>query len=64
MKEEIQRMTQKYKLLYINIRRAYRKAKENWLKEKCRKIESLQEKYDTFNVHRKIRKNGWKISEN
>lgn len=45
----------KYKELNRNIRNKCREAKEFWLSEKCKEIEALQEKYDTFNVHKKVK---------
>ena len=37
------------------IKNKIRMAKENWLNEQCREIENLEAKYDTFNMHKKIK---------
>lgn len=45
----------KYKEVQKAIRRKIREAKEKWLSEKCIEIEELDKKYDSFNLHRKIK---------
>ena len=45
----------KYKELHRRVLRAIKEAKERWLQEKCVEIEILQEKHDSFNLHRKIK---------
>ncbi|KAL3274806.1 hypothetical protein HHI36_019590 [Cryptolaemus montrouzieri] len=35
--------------------RKIKEAKEVWIEEKCRKIEELEEKHDSFNINKKIR---------
>lgn len=37
------------------VRRECRDAKEKWMSEKCHEIERLQEKHDTFNLHKKVK---------
>uniref|UniRef100_A0A8D8Z4U1 Craniofacial development protein 2 n=1 Tax=Cacopsylla melanoneura TaxID=428564 RepID=A0A8D8Z4U1_9HEMI len=44
-----------YKLLDRDIQRKIREAKQKELDEKCHEIERLQQKYDEFNVHKKVR---------
>lgn len=44
-----------YEELDRAIRRKCREAKEKWMSEKCKEIESYQDKHDTFNVHRKVK---------
>lgn len=44
-----------YAELNKRIRRKCRDAKEQWMSEKCSEIETLQEKYDTFNLHKKVK---------
>lgn len=44
-----------YKELNKIIRRKCRNAKEEWMSEKCREIELLQEKHDSFNIHKKVK---------
>ncbi|KAL1446308.1 hypothetical protein WDU94_012325 [Cyamophila willieti] len=44
-----------YKELNNDIRRKIRRAKENEQKEKCEEIEAYQNKFDEFNVHRKVK---------
>ena len=45
----------KYKELNRTIRKKCREAKEKLLVEKYQEIEQLQVKYDTFNMHKKIK---------
>ena len=45
----------KYKELHRRVLKAIKEAKKRWLQEKCVKIEILQEKHDSFNLHRKIK---------
>lgn len=47
--------SQRYKVINKQIQKEIRKANESWIQEQCREIESLQEKYDSFNVHRKVK---------
>ncbi|XP_071574655.1 uncharacterized protein [Temnothorax nylanderi] len=44
-----------YKEINRKIRRKCREAKEQWMSEKCKEIEVLQEKHDAFNVHKKVK---------
>lgn len=44
-----------YKKTQRIIKQKIRQAKENSLQEKCAEIEILQGKYDSFNVHRKVK---------
>lgn len=44
-----------YKQINKIIRKKCREAKENWMAAKCQEIEQLQVKYDTFNVHKKVK---------
>uniref|UniRef100_A0A8D8SXR8 Craniofacial development protein 2 n=1 Tax=Cacopsylla melanoneura TaxID=428564 RepID=A0A8D8SXR8_9HEMI len=44
-----------YKIINTEIRRKIREAKELELKEKCAEIEMAQRRYDSFNVHKKVR---------
>ncbi|XP_044750612.1 uncharacterized protein LOC123310952 [Coccinella septempunctata] len=44
-----------YKKYNKIIRRKCREAKEKWMSAKCQEIEQLQERYDHFNVHKKIK---------
>ena len=46
---------EKYKEMNAITRRKIREAKERWLSEKCEEIEDLQKKYDSFNVHKKVK---------
>lgn len=45
----------KYCELNRSIRNKCREAKELWFSKKCKEIEALQEKYDTFNLHKKVK---------
>jgi hypothetical protein len=45
----------KYNRLKILIRRKIREAKEKKATERCAEIEIFQNRYDSFNVHRKIK---------
>lgn len=45
----------KYREIHRNIRKKIREAKESWLSERCKEIEDLDKKYDSFHVHKKIR---------
>uniref|UniRef100_A0A8D8S118 Craniofacial development protein 2 n=1 Tax=Cacopsylla melanoneura TaxID=428564 RepID=A0A8D8S118_9HEMI len=44
-----------YKRIQSQIRTKIREAKESELKEKCQEIEFYQDRYDSFNVHKKVR---------
>lgn len=44
-----------YKRIQSQIRRKIREAKEKEHKEKCQEIEFYQSRYDSFNVHKKVR---------
>lgn len=44
-----------YWQIHKDIKRKIREAKERWLSEKCREIEKLNQKHDTFNVHKKVK---------
>ncbi|XP_030747669.1 uncharacterized protein LOC115876118 [Sitophilus oryzae] len=44
-----------YKRLNGIIRKKCREEKEIWMSTKCQEIEQLQAKYDTFNVHKKVK---------
>lgn len=44
-----------YQQLHNQIRRKIRKAKETFFTEKCEEIEDLQNKYDNFNLHKKVK---------
>ncbi|CAG9841161.1 unnamed protein product [Diabrotica balteata] len=46
----------KYKEIKRNIRKKIREAKERWLSDRCKEIEDLDKKYDSFNLHKKIKK--------
>ena len=45
----------KYKEMNKKVQRSCRKAKEAWWEEKCAEIEELQEKHDSFNLHKKVK---------
>lgn len=45
----------KYRETNAVIRRRIGESKEIWLSEKFREIEDLQRKYDSFNVHTKVK---------
>lgn len=45
----------RYKQLNREITNECRKAKEEWLEERCSEIEELQKKHDLFNLHKKIK---------
>lgn len=44
-----------YKNINKIIRKKCREAKEKLMSEKCQEIELLQEKYDTFNIHKNVK---------
>lgn len=44
-----------YNNINNEIKRAIKIAKENWFSSKCTEIESLQQKHDSFNLHKKIK---------
>ena len=44
-----------YKTLNKDIRRKCREAREMWMSDKCKEIEILQEKHDSFNLHKKVK---------
>uniref|UniRef100_A0A6P7GR14 Uncharacterized protein LOC114341874 isoform X1 n=1 Tax=Diabrotica virgifera virgifera TaxID=50390 RepID=A0A6P7GR14_DIAVI len=44
-----------YNTIQRQIRTEIRKSKENWLKSQCEEIESLEQKHDTFNMHKKVK---------
>lgn len=46
---------QKYKETQKDIKHRCRKAKEEWLKEKCTEIENLQRLHDSHNMHKEIK---------
>lgn len=46
----------KYNKLNFEIRRKIREAKEVYFIEKCKEIEDLQNRYDLFNLHKKVKK--------
>lgn len=45
----------RYKQLQIQIRRKIREAKETYFSDKCKEIEDLQNKYDNFNLNKKVK---------
>jgi len=45
-----------YKSIQRDIQKTVREAKQKELDEKCQEIETLQSRFDEFNVHRKVRK--------
>lgn len=45
----------KYKEIDKQIRREIRRAKEQWLQERCKEIEEMEEKHDHFNIHKLIK---------
>ncbi|XP_060533833.1 uncharacterized protein LOC132706497 [Cylas formicarius] len=45
----------RYRELNRAVRSECRKAKEGWLAEKCSEMEALQNKHDSFNLHKKIK---------
>lgn len=51
------------KSIHQSIRSKIRIAKERWMLEKCQELEELQQKHDTFNLHKKIKDiAGWKCN--
>lgn len=60
-KKVIKDSPQKYKALNKNFTRLHRKAKKKWMDEKCKEIETVQEKHDTSNKYRNIREVIWKF---
>lgn len=46
---------QQYKTIQRQIRNKIRVAKENFYKTKCEEIEELQQKHDSFNIHKKVK---------
>lgn len=46
---------EKYKQIQRTIRRKIREAKEKWMTDRCAEIEELDKKYDTFNLHKRIK---------
>ncbi|KAL3289935.1 hypothetical protein HHI36_023318 [Cryptolaemus montrouzieri] len=46
----------KYNEVNREIRGKIRKAKEEWMRTKCEKIEELKKKHDTFVVHKKSKR--------
>lgn len=49
------RDTTKYKQIDKEIKGSIRKAKSRWLEERCSEIEALENKYDSFNLHKKVK---------
>lgn len=45
----------KYKEIQNLIRRKIRRAKEDWVRRECEAIEEYEKKYDSFNLHKKIK---------
>lgn len=58
----------KYRQIHNIIRTKIREAKERWLSDKCREIEQCEKKYDSYNMHKKIkeltRKQGFNKTSN
>lgn len=46
---------EKYRMIKIAIRNKIREAKDREAVEKCEEIETLQKKYDSYNLHRKVK---------
>ncbi|CAG9840259.1 unnamed protein product [Diabrotica balteata] len=44
-----------YKQIHKNIRIKIQQAKETWLSERCQEIEELEQRHDTFNLHKKVK---------
>ncbi|XP_030751542.1 uncharacterized protein LOC115879046 [Sitophilus oryzae] len=44
-----------YKKINNKINKEIKEAKEQWLQIQCREIEALEQKHDTFNLHKKIK---------
>lgn len=44
-----------YRKLNYEIRKKIREAKETYFEEKCKEIEDLQNRYDLFNLHKKVK---------
>lgn len=44
-----------YNELNQEIRKKTKLAKEKWLQEQCNEMEAYEKKYDSFNVHRKVK---------
>lgn len=45
----------KYKEIDKQIRREIRRAKEQWMEDKCTEIETMEEKHDHFNIHKLVK---------
>lgn len=45
----------KYNDINRQIRKEIRMAKEVWLKAQCEEIELLEQKYETFNMHKRVK---------
>lgn len=53
-----------YKRIHTIIRRKTREAKEKEKEEQCQEIEYYQSRYDTFNIHRKVKEVAGKVKNN
>ena len=51
----LKRRTTEYRTANREIKRKIREAKNEWMEKECKEIEELQEKHDSFNVHRKVK---------
>lgn len=45
----------KYREIQTTIKQKIRLAKEKWMAERCTEIEELEKKYDSFNLHKKVK---------
>lgn len=44
-----------YRQINKDIRRAIREAKNKWMEERCKEIETLEHQHDSFNLHKKVK---------
>jgi hypothetical protein len=44
---------EKYQQIHKIIRTKIREAKEKWFSNECREIEQYEQKYDSYNMHKK-----------
>jgi len=61
MIERERKEKKRYKELDCSIKSNCKEAKKECLSEKCKEIEAVQEKHDTFNMHKKVKQEIGKI---
>lgn len=46
---------EEYNRINRNIKREIKHAKENWMRDRCREMEELEERHDAFQMHKKVK---------